>query len=740
MATRTTAAKARPPRIEKERLQFKELLLGNANYFGGASAELELPVVKQMEGNAKYESVSCVGYDPDRRLLEATVLVKLPYGYGGDLCSNGSTEFVRFYVDTGGGYVDAGASAFNAHDIPNDTDCFGGRTKPLSYVLTVPYDPPRKVCKAPNLPNVRAILSWNLMPPPGQPSWTPPWGDVHECHIQLRPLDRDYFHLAELLKDELLELNPTFELPFEVDPKPWPWPWPEPGPGPGPGPGPDPVPDFAWPSQPAGLPAPQPLQFAELASMYAKAPKGAPADRPGAGKVGPERFGLQAIGPLLETQALDLQEATYLATEWKAAGLDLSKVLATLATTEANTDYEELECVGLDYNLERLAGTFRVKLPYGFGGNLCGPGSTEYVAFWADWDDDCTWTYVGTVQVNLHDLPVPKEGLCYCATLPVDLSELRRRCREPRVVRIRAVLSWAVPPSTTDPDELKYYGNRIDSHVQIRPGDPISQPEALISIIGGIPTSKIDAGTGLTTPSAFFALNGLPPDGAGRPCPFAGIVTVQGPTFVGYRYRVSFRKVGAATWVPAADSFWTVDGTGTVFTLQTADSAGFFAYLPYWLNIASLLARWGSSGDDLYEVQLELADLSNTVFDVTTHRVQLDNTSPVVDVQITGLGGNCGRFAPGTPVLGTFVARDLYLGSWSLATSPQPPAPVAASAPVPAAGSSQTPPAPGTPWSLATTGMTPCGYTITVRAVDRAIVDSASVGHQSSFAQGFCVT
>ena len=192
--------------------------------------------------------------------------------------------------------------------------------------------------------------------------------------------------------------------------------------------------------------------------MYAKAPKGTSADSPGAGKVAAERFGLQSLGPLLETPALDLQEATFLAAEWKAAGLDLSKAVAALEKTEANTDYEELECVGLDYNLERLVGTFRVKLPYGFGGNLCGPRSTEYVAFWAVWDDDCRWTCVGTAQVNLHDLPVPKEGLCYGATLPVDLSKLRRGCKEPKVVRIRAVLSWAVPPSTTDPEELKYYG------------------------------------------------------------------------------------------------------------------------------------------------------------------------------------------------------------------------------------------------------------------------------------------
>jgi len=82
----------------------------------------------------------------------------------------------------------------------------------------------------------------------------------------------------------------------------------------------------------------------------------------------------------------------------------------------------------------------------------------------------------------------------------------------------------------------------------------------------------------------------------------------------------------------------------------------------------------------------------------------------------------------------------VVLGSWSLATSPQPPAPVAASAPTPSSGTVQTPPAPGSPWTLVTTGMTPCGYTITITAVDRAIVNSASVGHYSSFAQGFCVT
>ena len=61
--------------------------------------------------------------------------------------------------------------------------------------------------------------------------------------------------------------------------------------------------------------------------------------------------------------------------------------------------------------------------------------------------------------------------MCYSAILPVDLTYHRRSCKEPKVARVRAVLSWAVPPSTTDPDALNYWGNRIDAHVQINPGD-----------------------------------------------------------------------------------------------------------------------------------------------------------------------------------------------------------------------------------------------------------------------------
>jgi hypothetical protein len=78
--------------------------------------------------------------------------------------------------------------------------------------------------------------------------------------------------------------------------------------------------------------------------------------------------------------------------------------------------------------------------------------------------------------VAVHDIsPLPEGGLCYAAILPVDLTHQRRSCKEPKELRIRAVLSWNVPPSTSDPDAEPVWGNILDAHVQVGPG-PVIPP------------------------------------------------------------------------------------------------------------------------------------------------------------------------------------------------------------------------------------------------------------------------
>jgi hypothetical protein len=343
-----------------------------------------------------YEEVMGVGYNLERNELEAIVHIKRPTGYGGNLCSPGSQEYVRFFVDYGGGWVDLGLAHFNVHDIPNALDCEKKTDKPLQYAVRLPEHLKQSPCDHPLLPRVRAILSWQMPPPAGaaHANWLPPWGNRVDCHIQTRT----YTH-----------------------------------------------------------PPVKPLVLAELHKTYAQA------------MVEPHRFGTTALAPMLQPDKGPAKLPAPNLAEWKKLGLDGQLALNNLVALKGNTNYEVLERLGLDTDLERLTALFRVKRSTGYSGNLCQHGSTEYVAFWADWDDKCHWTYLGTVKVQVHDIAsIPKDGLCYAAVLPVNLAGHHKDCKHPRVGRVRAVLSWGVPPSVVDPNALPYWGNRLDAHVQIK--------------------------------------------------------------------------------------------------------------------------------------------------------------------------------------------------------------------------------------------------------------------------------
>jgi hypothetical protein len=481
---------------------------------------------------------------------------------------------------------------------------------------------------------------------------------------------------------------------------------------------------------PLPIPDPGPLSLAQLAQKYHAGGPAAPASAGGAVQAVPaHRFGVADVHAALFSESMNPEAASAKAAEWQSIGLNLSAVIAALQKTSADVEWEELGCVGFDYNLEHLVATLRIKRPTGYSGTLCQNGSQEYVAFWANWDDTCEYTYIGTVAVNVHDIPsIPSDGLTYAAVLPVDLTNVRRGCEKPKIARIRAVLSWAVPPSTTDPNALNYYGNRKDTHVQIRPGTvvPPGTVTPIIGVLGGIPISQIDTISGLTTSTAKFALNGIAPDSLGRPCPFGGRVVLQGPSYPGYKYRVQVRRVGDPGWSTVTTPMTLVDWTGTVFTTQIPDSSGYFTYVPFTLNVDNVLAWWDTTGDDLWEIQLDIQGVPG----VAWHRIQLDNTSPEVSIHIDNMG-DCGKYGVGTILTGHFVARDLCFGSYSLGTSPFSGPVVAAS------GTTQTASAPGDAWELNTTTMTPCGYVVVVTAVDRAILNSASVGHWVSAAAGF---
>ena len=62
--------------------RFKTLLTQNLNYFGNLEG-VDLEPATKIVANVTYEQLTCVGYNPEKGVLEATIAVKRPDGYSG---------------------------------------------------------------------------------------------------------------------------------------------------------------------------------------------------------------------------------------------------------------------------------------------------------------------------------------------------------------------------------------------------------------------------------------------------------------------------------------------------------------------------------------------------------------------------------------------------------------------------------------------------------------------------------
>ena len=64
-----------------------------------------------LSNHTAWEELTCVGYNPQTAKLEAVVLIKRPTGYSGGLCTTGSPEHVRFWIDWGSGFEHVGLAS-----------------------------------------------------------------------------------------------------------------------------------------------------------------------------------------------------------------------------------------------------------------------------------------------------------------------------------------------------------------------------------------------------------------------------------------------------------------------------------------------------------------------------------------------------------------------------------------------------------------------------------------------------
>lgn len=678
------------------RNKFTALQSEQAQLQKGTQPEQVIPI---SSGNTNYEQLLSVAYHPDLKRLEAIFATKQELGYNGNLCSDGSTAFVRFYLDYGSGWEDQGYTGVAQHDIPTQPDCQKHPEKPLNFAASLQITPRTNYCKVPVLPRVRAILEWNKIPTAGDPNYHSTWGNTIDSYIQIKPRPKllldDSFVLHDIL--EIAVQNPELKLKDAATF----------------------VTGGTEAVQQADASAAAPLlQLSELVQLY-KENKEVSAGRYGLMEV---KSALASYDPAFIQQKIK---------EWDLLGLNWQDILNELQDTNANVDYEQLEAVGLDYNREEFVATLVIKRPIGYSGDLCTKGSLEYVAFWADWNNDCKWEYVGYTTVNVHDIkPIPPGGLTYAAILPYNFEPFKKRCANPQVVKIRAVLSWNVNPSSTDANKLEYWGNRLDTYIQLKPSVGTGTITPLFNIIGGIPVSEINNATGLTIAGAKFALNQVP---VHEGSPFGGIIVIQGPSFPGFRYRIKVTNTSDASFYYLTNDFVVV-GFLPVFpyvqyTTVTADTlTHYYNYQPFEKNTDNVLARWSPGTNDLLRIDMEIEGVAG----VFTRYIQMDNKAPDILLQVND-GGDCTHFKVGDTITGSFYAYDRHILSYQLTGS-------FGTSTIIAAGSSNTLPIlTPVPFSFSTAGATtPCGV-VSLIAYEKTIYDSQWTGNYTPASRIICL-
>lgn len=471
------------------------------------------------------------------------------------------------------------------------------------------------------------------------------------------------------------------------------------------------------------------------------------------------------------------------------------KNIEIILAEKPDTKYEELRCVGLNYDLDMLIATLTVKRPFGYSGNLCTKGSYEYVGFWAYiWDQVeqmCFWKYLGTSSVNVHDIPnIPPEGLQYAMYLPVDLSNYKDICSKHKVLKIRGILSWQTPPPNNNPNYNPVWGNKLDALIQLKPSklEPGEQIP-FITFVGGMAANKI---AGNSETNILSAIGDGYANGVNAiESPFGGVISICGrisnpPDITAgapkLKYKVQYKKAANTNWIDINNNFriyissWNGVKWSQSPEIQTA-IAGYYEYkedlstpptgdvIQQFIDGSdysggSVLADWYTpvaDGDGLYEVRVLLykpgaspspcvpADhISSNVI-----QIMIDNTTPNAEISLDA--GPCEFTNPGAIITGKFKATDQHFWQYSISLSPYGPsannnfkhyplAPleytygqVPAYPTLPASGAAN-----GT-FSLDTKGMKPCGYVIYLHVWDRTIVNNYMHGHQNGASVGFCL-
>lgn len=753
MATKATVP---PPAAETtvpvERTTFKNLILGNPNYFG-TFTKFPGKVIKSLSGSTTFEELACLGLNPGPGSLEAVIDIKKHSGYGTDACGPGTTEYVRFFVQDATGWHDLGVSAVQVYDLEGPL--------PLSYSASVNFTEARKFCSTENILQVRAILSWEWEPTPGDPNFIPVWGNVVNARVQVAPLFLIEVPIADLIAQKVVSIDPGILKDVNVS--------------------------QALPAFP-----PKPLGYSDLKALYAN--KKVPGHRFGfSDAVKLSKGSIAKALPSLAAAAPASVSGKVALSVNLLAGDELAAILAGLAATSGDTTFEQLTCAGYNPQTRALEGVIQVKQASGFSGGLCTPGSTEYVAFYAFFGG--VWNALGTAQVQVHDLAAatPANPISYAVFRISNLTSMT--CASLAGVPLRAILSWQTPP--TGPGFIPVWGNVLNTHVQ--PQIAVVDGEELrLMRIGRVTISGIGNATGLANPT------GVAGDCAGDDSPFGGETIAEGDfipkidVFDHFTGMVlpGLKPIIYQAWVtPSGGSpFQLVNSFGIelfppsamfpVFMLQSVTPAldpvpggvpgtQYYTYMESDLQavnprtLAVFEADGLAEGNYTLEIRgfkwngadyLAIPPRSKMIhvyngyphMELTAGGILVQEFRPEVSITLTAPSGDCGDVQVGDTIKGKYSVADNFFSVVTVALVPITVGGIPQPENVVVLSNANSGPSEviydgintfgtGGTFTLSTAGMTPCGYTILLQAWDRALVSSSCTGHYNDMGVGFCL-
>jgi len=275
----------------------------------------------------------------------------------------------------------------------------------------------------------------------------------------------------------------------------------------------------------------------------------------------------------------------------------------------------------------------------------------------------------------------------------------------------------------------------------------------VLTAVGDVATEFIN-GSGLIT-SATTVTTGVYYADA----PFGGRITLAGQISnpaPGLKYRIMKAPHGSSAFAPVVNEpagltlnlsiFSGGSWTLTPITFH-ADADGYYLYEDYSPNHSvqdHLMGLWYSTTADTgfaYDLRVDLNGFPGPDIQSGVVTVLINNAAP--GATLTPSFGECGKVAPGDTINGTFSATATDFGSFSFTILP--PVPANGVLPVPESGTSIelggaiADPGVSEGFSINTTGMEPCGYSLTLNVWDRTNVDSGETSNYNNASAGFCL-